>query len=90
MCLIVYTLWKFPGLLPVFTTWPDVLNKISSGAGKVQYHMLQCNYFIKHVQVCSCFISLIKIYNCYIGYNYLVSNTDVKSIQPTTYNKTYN
>ncbi|MBN3278719.1 EIF2D factor, partial [Polyodon spathula] len=30
----VYTLWLFPDLLPVFTTWPAVLQKLAGGAGK--------------------------------------------------------
>lgn len=30
---LVYTLWKHPNLLPVLTTWPPVLQKISQGAG---------------------------------------------------------
>ncbi|MGH0161859.1 UNVERIFIED_CONTAM: hypothetical protein FKN15_061696 [Acipenser sinensis] len=28
----VYTLWLFPDLLPVFTTWPAVLQKLAGGA----------------------------------------------------------
>ncbi|XP_056413983.1 eukaryotic translation initiation factor 2D isoform X2 [Hyla sarda] len=28
----VYTLWSFPDLLPVFTTWPQVLEKMAGGA----------------------------------------------------------
>ncbi|XP_069800692.1 eukaryotic translation initiation factor 2D [Dendropsophus ebraccatus] len=28
----VYTLWSFPDLLPTFTTWPPVLEKLASGA----------------------------------------------------------
>lgn len=28
----VYALWRFPSLLPAFTTWPQVLQKLSGGA----------------------------------------------------------
>ncbi|XP_071954472.1 eukaryotic translation initiation factor 2D-like isoform X2 [Antedon mediterranea] len=28
----VYTLWKFPNILPYFTTWPPVLEKLQGGA----------------------------------------------------------
>lgn len=28
----VYVLWRFPALLPVFTTWPPVLQKLTGGA----------------------------------------------------------
>ncbi|KAM3933236.1 eukaryotic translation initiation factor 2D [Leptodactylus fuscus] len=28
----VYTLWRFPDLLPTFTTWPPVLEKMTGGA----------------------------------------------------------
>ncbi|XP_006834127.1 PREDICTED: eukaryotic translation initiation factor 2D isoform X2 [Chrysochloris asiatica] len=28
----VYTLWSFPDLLPIFTTWPPVLEKLAGGA----------------------------------------------------------
>lgn len=30
----VYTLWSYPDLLPTFTTWPLVLEKLVGGAGK--------------------------------------------------------
>lgn len=30
----VYTLWVFPDLLPAFSTWPPVLQKLAGGAGK--------------------------------------------------------
>lgn len=29
----VYTLWMFPGLLPVFRTFPPVFSKLKGGAG---------------------------------------------------------
>ncbi|XP_074642083.1 eukaryotic translation initiation factor 2D-like [Tubulanus polymorphus] len=28
----VYTMWKYPGILPVFTTWPPVIKKLQAGA----------------------------------------------------------
>ncbi|KAF3823144.1 hypothetical protein GH733_010580, partial [Mirounga leonina] len=31
----VYTLWSYPDLLPTFTTWPLVLEKLVGGAGLV-------------------------------------------------------
>ena len=34
LCITVYTLWKFPDMLPVFTTYPPVFDKLLKGAGK--------------------------------------------------------
>lgn len=30
----VYTLWRIPDLLPAFTTWPPVVQKLMGGAGE--------------------------------------------------------
>lgn len=30
----MYTLWVYPDLLPAFSTWPPVLQKLAGGAGK--------------------------------------------------------
>ena len=35
MFCLVYTLWQYPQLLPCFTTWPLVLEKLQNGAGKL-------------------------------------------------------
>lgn len=30
----MYALWAYPDLLPAFSTWPPVLQKLAGGAGK--------------------------------------------------------
>jgi hypothetical protein len=35
LCVVaVYTLWKFPDILPVFITYPPVFTKLLEGAGQ--------------------------------------------------------
>lgn len=44
--LLVYVLWRYPGLLPVFRTWAPVLQKLIAGAGKFHFSAWQ--------QLCIC------------------------------------
>lgn len=43
----VYTLWRYPDILPAFMTWPAVLQKLAGGAGK------QCLLQITPRTICS-------------------------------------
>lgn len=31
----MYALWRYPALLPIFRTWPPVIQKLLGGAGTI-------------------------------------------------------
>uniref|UniRef100_A0A672TDY3 Eukaryotic translation initiation factor 2D n=1 Tax=Sinocyclocheilus grahami TaxID=75366 RepID=A0A672TDY3_SINGR len=39
---VMYTLWRYPTMLPVFVTWPLVLRKLTGGAGQHLSHVARC------------------------------------------------
>lgn len=39
----MYALWRYPALLPIFRTWPPVIQKLLGGAGTIFYFFLIIN-----------------------------------------------
>ncbi|XP_040193463.1 eukaryotic translation initiation factor 2D isoform X2 [Rana temporaria] len=46
----VYTLWRYPDLLPVFTTWPPVFERMSGGADLMLPGILMSSFGLPEVQ----------------------------------------